>query len=168
MSSGRGERCWESLAGGRLRVWRLTLDEDAWKPAERAGRWSRRPGAMIYASTTAALATLEARAHLDPPDVRRVHQLVHLEVDVRAGDVECLRVDRLPADWKRRKAITRALGERWLQQGRSLALLVPSALVGGELNVLIDPSHPKWPRWRAAARSSDFRFDHRLVGPGEK
>ena len=34
------------------------------------------------------------------------------------------------------------VGANWLGSGRSLALRVPSALVEGEVNVLLDPAHP--------------------------
>lgn len=157
---------WDRLGAGRLRLWRLAREGDPWSPSDSPGRWSRGPDAMVYASTTAALAVLEGRAHLAPEDARRVHRLAQLEVAVRRGEVQRLRVAALPVDWKRRKAFTRDLGERWLEWGGAAALLVPSALVGGELNVLVNVAHPRWLDWRRAARSHEFRFDARLVGPG--
>lgn len=157
----------EALGRGRLRLWRVTRGEDPWAPADGAGRWSERPGAMVYASTTAALAVLEARAHLEAADGRRVHRLAWIELPVRAGEVHCVRVESLPPRWKRAKGPTRALGEAWLRRGGGVALLVPSALAAGELNVLVAPAHRRWPAWRRLALDRPFRFDARLLrAPG--
>lgn len=56
---------------------------------------------------------------------------------------------------------TRAIGDPWLAQQRSLALAVPSAVLPDSTNLLIDPLHPG-----AAAISvregQPFRFDPRL------
>ena len=155
-----------SVGAGVLRLWRLALGEAPWQPADSPGRWSRQPDVMIYASAAAALAVLEARAHLDTGDARRVHRLGRIEVAVEAGEVRRLRVERLPPDWKQRKRITRDLGEAWLAGAASAALLVPSALCGGEMNVLVNPAHPAWARWCRAAHDDPFRFDPRLIGPG--
>jgi RES domain-containing protein len=151
------------LGPGRLRLWRVTLDADAWAPADAPGRWSRAGAPIIYASSAAGLAVLEARAHLDAKDARRTHRLAWLEVEVAAGDAQCLQCDRLPANWKRRKALTRDIGGHWLAQAASVALLVPSALVAGEMNVLLNATHRHWARWRRSADEAAFRFDSRLV-----
>jgi RES domain-containing protein len=151
------------LGPGRLRLWRVTLDADAWKPADAAGRWSREGAPVIYASSAAGLAVLEARAHLEPVDARRAHRLAWLEVELAAGEAQCLECDRLPANWKRRKALTRDIGEQWLEEGASVALFVPSALVAGEMNVLLNARHPHWARWHRNANDTTFRFDSRLV-----
>lgn len=157
------ERFYCALGTGRLRLWRVTLDADAWKPADAAGRWSQKCAPMIYASSAAGLAVLEALAHLDPEAARRPHRLAWLEVELRAGDAHCVDCDRLPATWKRRKALTRDIGAHWLQDGSSVALLVPSALVAGEMNVLLNATHPRWRHWRRNASDAPFRFDSRLV-----
>lgn len=147
---------------GRLRAWRVALGA-VWAPGEDAGRWNREGDEMLYASTTAALATLEALAHLQARDARRAHRIAHFCVDLRAGDLACLDAQALPADWKRRKGLTRAIGAHWLRRHPAAALLVPSALAPGELNVLIDPGHARWRQWRERLVTQPFRFDPRLI-----
>jgi RES domain-containing protein len=149
-------------AHGRLRAWRVALGA-AWTPGEGAGRWNRDGDDVLYASTTAALATLEALAHLQPRNARRVHRIAHFCIDLQAGDLACLDAQALPADWKRRKSLTRAIGAHWLREHPAAALLVPSALAPGELNVLIDPRHPRWRIWRKRVASRPLRFDPRLI-----
>jgi RES domain-containing protein len=156
----------QSIPTGALRLWRLALGDSPWQTADGPGRWSLQPDAMIYSSCTAALAVLEARAHLDNGDAHRVFRLGRIDVEVEPGELRCLRCERLPPDWKRRKRLTREIGEAWLSSGASAALLVPSALCGGEMNALVNPAHPAWDRWRRRAQDHAFRFDPRLIGPG--
>lgn len=82
---------------------------------------------------------------------------MHLEVDVHdlpgryrllkilAPDdlpVQDLPFRDLPTDWIGRSDITRRLGDRWLDDGRSALLRVPSAIVPETCNVLLNPRHP--------------------------
>lgn len=54
----------------------------------------------------------------------------------------------LPQDWRQLPApqSTRELGSRWAAQSRSAALRVPSIVVDGEFNYLLNPSHPDFSR----------------------
>jgi RES domain-containing protein len=57
----------------------------------------------------------------------------------------------LPRDWPAAPApaALRALGDRWLEEGRSAVLQVPSAVVGAvgvELNYLLNPAHADFHR----------------------
>lgn len=154
-------------ARGRLRAWRVAKGE-VWTPGEGAGRWNRQGDDMLYASTTASLAALEALAHLEPADARCAHRIAWFCVDLRSGDLACLDPEALPRNWKRAQSLTRAIGAHWLRQHPAAALLVPSALAPGELNVLIDPAHERWRKWRGGVRSCPFRFDGRLVEKTER
>jgi RES domain-containing protein len=44
-----------------------------------------------------------------------------------------------------------AIGDRWIRSGRALALRVPSAVVRGSSNLLINPDHPEFARFRIEA-----------------
>ncbi len=43
-------------------------------------------------------------------------------------------------------AASKAHGEAWQQANRSLLLLVPSVVARLEMNILINPNHPEFPR----------------------
>ncbi len=62
------------------------------------------------------------------------------------GHVEVLRPDDLPADWQAwpSPASTQTLGADWFDARRSVALVVPSAVVPHERNVLLNPTHPRF------------------------
>jgi len=121
---------------------------------------------MLYASATAALAVLEARAHLEPGDARRRHRLDCFCAVLRPGEAWCIDPAALPADWKRSHGWTRAVGSGWLATGQGAALLVPSVLAPGELNVLLNPRHPAFHRWIRDSVRQDLRFDARLLRLG--
>jgi RES domain-containing protein len=49
----------------------------------------------------------------------------------------------LPLAWyQQRDESLRRFGDQWLNAGRIVAMLVPSAAVLGEWNVLLNPAHP--------------------------
>ncbi len=53
---------------------------------------------------------------------------------------------RLPVDLSPRTpyAITRAIGDAWLQNARNPALSVPSAIVPGDRTYILNPRHPQF------------------------
>jgi RES domain-containing protein len=114
---------------------------DPFAPATRGGRWSPPGTPCVYASLTAAGALLEYLAHCDGavPD-----GLLLATAELPAGTTlaEC----NAPSTWRDLpyRAEVQQVGAGWLGSGRSLALRVPSALVDGEVNVLLDPGHPAY------------------------
>jgi RES domain-containing protein len=127
------------------------------------GRWHRRGTRVVYTSESRALAALEQLVHLGrsplPPG------FVCFAVDIP----DALRVPRiepheLPAHWYRNPAPPELadLGTRWVASGRSAALQVPSAVVRGEHNVLLNPAHADFARLRIG-RPQPFELDPRLL-----
>jgi RES domain-containing protein len=74
-----------------------------------------------------------------------------------------LRYRDLPPDWRTYPAPDRLkdLGTAWIRDGRTVALVVPSAIIPREHNVLLNPVHPDFPRIRIGP-ASPFAFDPRL------
>jgi RES domain-containing protein len=71
--------------------------------------------------------------------------------------------DPLPEDWRRLPApsSTRELGSRWVADSRSVVLRVPSIVVDGEFNYLLNPRHPDFTRLKTG-EPQVFSFDPRL------
>lgn len=115
---------------------------------------------MVYTSTSLALAAIEFFMHLDPsvaPDDL---------VSVRAGIPDELYreklVQGLPAGWRRvDNQHLQKLGADWARSGLSVALEVPSAVVEGEWNVLLNPVHPDFSKIEIAP-ARPFRYDERM------
>lgn len=116
---------------------------------------------MVYAADSLALATLEYFVHV-PPELRAADKLpaltaIQIELPPDAG------VDVLPPDWPHLddRARTRAFGDAWVQDRRSLALRVPSRVVPVEWNLLLNPDHPGMATVRVL-RTEPFALDRRL------
>jgi len=125
------------------------------------GRWNSRGVRVVYASTSLALAAMETFVNLEPNV--QPHDLVSIE-GLIPGEVRIERLEpkALPSDWhRRRNQSLRRLGDEWIEAGRSAALLVPTAAICGEWNVLLNPLHPEFVRIRFD-RPQPFRFDARM------
>lgn len=125
------------------------------------GRWTSPGRAVVYASATLSLAALETLAHAERGRFDR--DWVTFSVAVPALRVLELRSEDLPPGWRDRpsSAGARAVGDAWLAQGASVALLVPSVLVPQERNVLLNPDHPTFGAVEIGP-ATPFRFDARL------
>lgn len=129
--------------------------------ARSGGCWNSRGHRVVYASGTKSLAALENLVHLNPPVLFR-----YVAFRLRFEDwlVEELAGDRLPGDWRDEPAppTTKALGDAWIREGRSAVLAVPSVILSGEPNYLLNPAHPEFGRIQIG-RPEPFAFDPRLL-----
>jgi RES domain-containing protein len=130
------------------------------------GRWNRNGTAVVYTSTSPALATVESLVHVDfgiqPRDLRMVS--IDLPDD---APIESIDAASLPANWKHYPAPQRLadIGSEWVASGRTLLLRVPSAVVDREVNVLVNPAHARASDVRIVG-DEPFAFDPRLLGKG--
>jgi RES domain-containing protein len=148
-----------------VRVWRICREAHVGLDGEGArlfgGRWNNEGAAVVYASSTLALAALEYLAHVDIADAPA--DLVAVAIDV-PDDAEVWGVpaDDLPADWTGPdRPECAAIGDGWAAARDTVVLLVPSAIVPEDSNVLLNPSHPRAPGLRDVA-TRPFAFDPRL------
>jgi RES domain-containing protein len=116
---------------------------------------------MVYTAQSRALAILEMLVHLDGPDL--LNRFVVIEVEIDSSEILELDIARLPRNWTADPAPSklRAIGDDWIATGASAVLRVPSVLVPGEFNFLLNPSHPKFPTLRQG-KPTPFQFDARL------
>jgi RES domain-containing protein len=139
-------------------LWRIAADTPSFeaddatgKGAEQTGgRWNHAGVAMLYTSTSRALACLETMVHLSAGGLPLNRYLVEIEVPKRAWDAaltvqptQLVGWDALPhsktsMDW----------GTTWALGKGSLLAKVPSIVVPEEFNVLINPAHPDSARLR--------------------
>jgi len=149
-----------------MRVWRVfpaRFRETAFSGEEgvrAAGRWNEKGVPMVYTAGSRELAALEFFVNLDPGEAPA--DLLICEACVREELVALLDVDALPANWRERNSeACRDVGSNWAASGRSVALRVPSAVVDGEWNVLLNPKHPDFAKVEIA-KPKPFRFDERM------
>ena len=99
-----------------------------------------------------------------------VQHLYRVEIPERVA-IEAVEPERLPSGWTGLAAPLDAtapatplqkLGDAWWVARRSVAWVVPSALVPEEPNVLLHPEHPDFATLRIE-RTRAFRYDPRLA-----
>jgi RES domain-containing protein len=127
--------------------------------AKFGGRWNSRGVAVVYTSATRSLAALETLVHLNPP-VHFSYRIIRIEF----ADELVSAVPRLPPDWNLQPASpsSRRLGDVWVRTSRSAVLAVPSVIVPGEMNYVLNPAHPDFKRI-AIGKPASFSFDPRLL-----
>lgn len=125
------------------------------------GRWTSKGRRAVYTSATIALATLEIVAQLETAAPLSAYSLFPLTIPDAL--VTALDLRRLPPDWRGYPAPARlqALGDRWLDEGRSPVLRVPSAIVPSEFNYVLAPEHPKF-GGITVGRAKPYDLDPRL------
>ena len=98
----------------------------------------------MYLSSTPASALLEILVHLEIEEghLPRFYKLleIHVPDDVRIEKLEDWA--KLPKGWPKKQAVTRALGDQWLDRNSAALLQIPSALVPRTSNFLLNPLHP--------------------------
>jgi RES domain-containing protein len=131
-----------------------------------AGRWHPKGRPVVYAAESAALALLETLVHVERADLLRFDYVaIPVSIPDALGDLtESLNASDLPADWQAwpYPAPTQALGADWFDARRSVALVVPSAVVPHERNVLLNPTRPRFGELEIGA-AQPFPIDPRLA-----
>lgn len=129
--------------------------------AKTGGRWNSRGLRVVYTSSTQALAALETLVHLNPPMAFQ-YSMFRLEFD--AALVEALPSKKLPADWNTEPppVSTKKLGDAWVRAARTPILAVPSVIIAGELNYLLNPAHADFKKI-TRSKPQPFAFDPRLL-----
>jgi RES domain-containing protein len=114
-------------------------------------------------SENRSLALVEILVHLSSviPD-RYVLGAAEIPDDL---DVDHITESELASNWATldpsHQSATRAIGDHWIADGRSVVLSVPS-VISGERNYALNPAHPAFARIAFAA-PIPFHFDLRLV-----
>jgi RES domain-containing protein len=115
---------------------------------------------MVYCATSPALAAMEFFVNLEPNDAP--DDLLLAEAAIPDDLIEQLDVALLPGNWREsNNLVCRDLGSGWAASGSSVALRVPSAVVEGDWNMLLNPNHADF-RKVQIAKPKPFRFDARM------
>ena len=129
------------------------------------GRWHHPGTPVVYCSESRALAALEQLVHLHrnrlPPN------FVCFPVEILDGlAIREVRIEDLPVEWRHQPGTPelRDLGTGWAEPDETVVLRVPSAVVPGEHNFLLNPRHPDFGRL-AIGDPEPLVLDQRLVGP---
>lgn len=125
------------------------------------GRWNSKGIPLIYCSESRVLAYAEVAIHLPLHLIPKDYYLISLRIPANAR-IQTLKPHQLPANWRSfpHSKTTQQLGDRFVKFGRYLVLRVPSAVVPGDYNLLINPLHPMAQKI-VITRTELFEFDER-------
>lgn len=131
------------------------------------GRWNSPGTAVVYVSESAALATLEQLVHLNDSTLLPSFVLIPCDFDERLV-VRMEDIATLPANWSSYPAppALQAIGDKWVKDGRSAVLSVPSAVIAIERNFALNPGHPAFAAVTIGA-ARRFDLDLRLIRPSK-
>ena len=149
-------------------AWRICQRTHARRPRDGegpfrfGGRWNSPGTRVVYLASSRALAALAILVHVEDGHELLAARYVAIPVSFSEKLVE--RPRRLPPRWSDDPPPRAAaqLGDRWAAERRTAALRIPSAVVPGEDNYLLNPLHPDASRVRVG-RAVSFAFDPRLA-----
>ncbi len=126
----------------RIGKWKYLDDLSGTGARLYGGRWNQVGTEMLYTSTHLSLAVLELLAN----NIRRLVDDTYGYISLEIPDdckVEAISPSDLQADWRAAQYSdqTTQIGSQWASSKTSLALMVPSAVLHQENNVLINSNH---------------------------
>ncbi len=133
------------------------------KGAEIAGgRWNSKGVPVVYTGDSRALCVAEIAVHTGLGTVPKDYVLVTIEIPDDVVVCEIL-PENLQPDWESfpHNGATQALGDSLLLKNKCLVIKVPSAVVQGDYNFLINPMHKDFNRV-IVVETVPFSFDKRL------
>ena len=154
-----------------ITAWRLAAPEFA-RNAEQlmsgegarryGGRWNSIGRAAVYLGDSLALAAMELLVHVGAERVLATYRQMPVFIPERL--VMHVGEDQLPPEWARPglHPVTQEIGDRWIDHQWSTVLQVPSAVVRGETNFIVNPRHADFDAITTGPIST-FRYDPRLA-----
>jgi len=133
------------------------------KGAEKSGgRWNSKGTALVYTSESRALCTTEIAVHTPLGNLPADYRLISIEIpdDIPLKE---LAISELPEGWNSipHSQSTRAIGDKFVTDNKFLVLKVPSVVVPGEYNYLLNPNHKEFTKVKIKT-IEPFNFDERL------
>jgi RES domain-containing protein len=128
------------------------------------GRWNHVGIAVVYVSETLSLAALELFVHFTRKDMKISKSLVAVPIDIPDSlKMEEVSIADLSPDWRVSPPSnsTKDIGTKWVKKGSSSVLRVPSAIVPGEYNLVLNPRHSDFRKIKIG-KPKPFTLDERI------
>jgi RES domain-containing protein len=154
-------------------LWRIATDTPTYQADDLSGagakatggRWNETGISIVYTSETRALACLETVVHLSAGGLPLNRYLVEITIpDEVWANAQVNPPVSLRVGWDAEPAgqVSIQFGTDWARSKKSALLVVPSAIVPEESNILIDPEHRDSARITATKRRK-WLYDPRLI-----
>ena len=142
---------------------RKFIEDLSGKGAEMSGgRWNSKGIPMLYTSESRALCMVEIAVHCPLGIVPSGFYMAGIEIpdSIKIKEVE---INSLPGSWNLFPISSRVqgIGDEFIRENKYLVLRVPSAVVKGDHNYLINPRHKDFKKI-VIKDINPFEFDTRL------
>ncbi|UOB17525.1 RES family NAD+ phosphorylase [Abyssalbus ytuae] len=134
------------------------------KGAEKAGgRWNSKGTAVVYTCNSRALCTIEIAVHTPLGNIPLDYHILKIEIPDNKSIIYQLKKSELPENWKSlpHPNSTQIIGDNFIRENKYLLIKVPSAIVKGDYNYLINPYHKDFSKVKIL-ETELFEFDERL------
>jgi RES domain-containing protein len=125
------------------------------------GRWNSMGVPVLYTAESRSLCALEIAVHTALNTMPGDYMMITIEIpDVETKEVN---IKDLPPHWTAFPEIkaTQLIGDTFFRTGKYLSLKVPSAIIAGDYNILINPLHKDFSSVKVLSAEL-FKFDQRL------
>lgn len=125
------------------------------------GRWNVKGTPVLYTGQNKEIALLENIVHIPPMMAPKFDILT---IEIPEDSISQLDIDDLPANWSQFPAptILSEIGQKWVEDGSSIALKVPSCIIHSSYNIILNCSHKDYYTKVRAVDQREFYFDRRL------
>lgn len=130
--------------------------------ALKGARWNSMGIELIYTAQNRSLAMAEIAVYLTlatlPGDYVMLTIFIPDNISLQKFDI-----DHLPENWDifPHTPLTQAIGDSFVAENKYCLLQVPSAIIHGDHNILINPNHPEFKKIKVIA-TDKFPFDKRI------
>ncbi len=135
------------------------------KGAEKTGgRWNSKGVSIVYTSESRALCTAEIAVHTPLGLLPTDYEIITIELP-DSIKIRTLAIKNLPSDWNSipHSGSTQEIGDEFIRQNKTAVFKVPSAVVPGDFNYLLNPKHDDFAKVKIK-KTEVFGFDLRLFG----
>jgi len=138
----------------------FALSGDGAKKA--GGRWNSVDHPLIYTSDSRSLCTAEVAVSLPIVILPKDFEMLLIEIpdDIIIPEVN---TRDLPDGWRKFPYMEKTiqLGDQFISENKYLVMKVPSAVVPGDSNYLINPRHPDFEKIKII-KTEPYEFDERF------
>lgn len=156
-----------------MRVWRIgttTRDYPAHDMSGRGaevtgGRWNSKGLPVVYCASSVSLACLETLVHFNGAELPLNRYIIAIDIpSVVWARRKRMTAQTLPTTWDAVPAAVASVtfGDEWCKECKQAVLEVPSAIIGHDMNFVINPRHLD-AQLIQATPGEKFLYDHRLI-----
>jgi len=128
--------------------------------AKFGGRWNKKGSSVLYTGENKEIALLETIVHTPSLLIPKLDILI---LEIPDNSISEITIGQLPANWKLypAPAVLSEIGEKWIKEGATIALKVPSCIIHSAHNYILNCNHPEYYKVKLVDRFN-FEFDSRL------